>query len=87
MRKSPPKRDRLPRHLQPIADFLRRLGAEIVETRVQRKILISWEIAGRRFQAYFAAAAPKLADLAIYAAKECDRVRTLIGTLPARAAA
>lgn len=87
MRKSPPKHDRLPAHLQPIADLLRRVGARIVSTQVTRKVLIVWRIAGRRFQAYFSAAAPKGSDVSVYTAKECERVLAKLGSIPARAVA
>lgn len=68
---------RLAPHIRAVVDYLARLGAEVVDTRPGRRVLIAFRVAGRKFSILVSAVLPKGADVGRYAAKECERVRAL----------
>ena len=64
-------------HVQAVLDFVARISTRIVDAKPGRRVLIIFKVAGRTLRIVVSSVLPKGEDAGFYAAKECDRVRTL----------
>lgn len=84
MKHGPKHPRRFAPHIQAVIDLLRRIGAEIIDAKPQRKVMIIWRFAGR-VERILVAATPK--NPATYADEICERVLAMCGGRPMRAGA